>query len=197
MASAPRMVAISSAASAGIFPVSCRASLYWMAAMFMVRTMSRWFELLGESHPRATATPRASSSGMRPCSGTPRPPLAAVTGHMATLARVRATQSSSASSSPRQCARSTLGPRTPIDSRYAVGVWPWRATISCRALLPLLWCSVRPVWCSSATRFRASSRPALHVSWENGIAHARIRPSRRPFHLAMNEVVRATASGAG
>ncbi len=50
---------------------------------------------------------------------------------------------------------------------------------------------------SSATRLSARSRSALHVSYENGIAHARIRPSSRPFHFSMNDVVRATASGAG
>ena len=141
--------------------------------MFMVRTMSRWFELLGESQPSAILTPRARNSGMRPCSGTPRPPLAAVTGHIAIAVPVRATASISASSRPRQ----------------------W-ATESWRALIPLLWCRVRPVRCSSTTRLSACSRPALHVSYENGIAQARIRPSSRPFHFSMNDVVRATASDA-
>ena len=95
--------------------------------MFIARTMSRWFELLGESQPSATFTPLARSSGIRPCSGTPRPPFAAVTGHIATFVPVRARHSISASSTPSECASTTFGPSTPIDSRYSVGVLPWRA----------------------------------------------------------------------
>ena len=39
-------------------------------------------------------------AGIRPCSGTPRPPFAAVTGHIATFVPVRARHSISASSTP-------------------------------------------------------------------------------------------------
>ncbi len=35
---------------------------------------------------------------------------------------------------------------------------------------------------------------ALHVSGENGMAHARTRPRRRPCHFSTKDVVRAIAS---
>ena len=120
-AAAPSRVPISSAVSAGTSLMSWRASLYWMAAMFIVRTGSRWFELFGESQPSATRTLRASSSGMRPSAVAPRAPFAAVTGHIVTAAPLRATQSTSASSRPSAWASSTLGPSTPSASRYSVG----------------------------------------------------------------------------
>ena len=59
---------------------------------------------------------------MRPWAPTPRPPLAAVTGHITTAVPVRAMASTSASSIPSACARSTFGPRTPSDSKYSVGL---------------------------------------------------------------------------
>ena len=105
--------------------------------MFIVRTGSRWFELLGESLPRATRTPFASNSGIRACSGIPFPPFAAVTGHIATAVPVRARHSISASSSPSPWERRTFGPRIPIDSRYSVGRSRYRARDSCRASGPL------------------------------------------------------------
>jgi hypothetical protein len=174
--------------------MSWRASLYWMAAMFIARTRSRWFELFGESQPRATRTPRASSSGIRPCAAAPRAPLAAVTGHIVTAAPVRATQSTSPSSSPSAWASTTLGPSTPSASRYSVGFLAPRPWYSLRACGPLPWWRVSPVPRSSTTRLSPCSSSALQVSGENGIAHARNRPSRRPFHLSMNAAVRVTAS---
>ena len=64
---------------------------------------------------------------MRPLAPTPRAPLAAVTGHIATAVPVRAMQSISASSMPRAWASSVVGPSTPSPSRYSVGLFAPRA----------------------------------------------------------------------
>ena len=159
--------------------MSWRASLYWIAAMFMVRTMSRWFELFGESHPRATFTPAASSSGMRPFSGTPRAPLAAVTGHIATVAPVRAMHAISASSTPERVGQADVRAEH-ADRLQVLGGRPAVARLGVGAGLrpaAVVQGEARPVLVDHALEPCSSS--AVHVSGENGMAQARIRPSRR------------------
>jgi hypothetical protein len=66
-----------------------------------------------------------------------------------------------------------------------------------RADPPLLWWSVSPVPVSSAIRLDAAMSSGVHVSAENGIAHARMRPSRRPSHFFTKAAVRVIASCVG
>jgi len=124
--------------------------------MFIARTRSRWFELFGESQPSATRTPRASSSGIRPCAPTPRPPLAAVTGHIVTAAPVRAMQSISPSRSRAQRER-TLGPSTPSASSTRWDSGAARLVLLPAACAPLPWCHREPGPRSSTTRLSACS----------------------------------------
>ena len=116
------------------------------------------------SRCRARRAPPQEELRHPPVRGHARPALAAMTGHIATAVSVRARQSISASSRPRPWDRSTFGPRTPSDSRYAVGVSPWRARppAAPRAAHVM---EREPVPRSSATRFtpagarRCTSRP--------------------------------------
>ena len=166
--------------------------------MFIVRTMSRWLELFGESQPSATLTPFARSSGIRPCSGTPRPLLAAVTGHITTPVRVRAMQSISAVVDAEHVREEHVRPEHAEgfevfgrpDGRDGRG-YSWLA------LGPLLWWSVSDVPRSSATRLQRLQELGAAGVRENGIAQARMRPWSRPCHFSMNAAVRATASRVG
>ena len=156
--------------------------------MFIARTMSRWFELFGESQPSATLTPRASSSGIRPCSPTPRRAL----GRGDRAHRHRRCRCAPCSPSRRRRCRARGPARRsvrarPIPSEVFASAWARACSGSpLRALAPLLWCSVSDVPVSSASRLSPRSSSALHVSAENGIAHARRRPFSRPCHFLMN-----------
>ncbi len=118
-------------------------------------------------------------------------------GHIATAVPVRAMDSISSSPIPSACASSTFGPSAPIFSRYPVGVVPWAAWESLRAAAPLLWCSVSPVPVSSAMRLDATMSSGVQVSAENGIAHARMRPSSFLSHFRTKAAVRPIASLVG
>ena len=108
-------------------------------------------------------------------------------------------QSISASSTPEHVGQQDVrSEHARSTSRYSVGRRPCRALVVLRAPWPRC-CGAASaiVRCSSTTRLSPRSSSALHVSGENGIAHAVSRPSSRPCHLSMNAAVRSTASAVG